>query len=308
MKVYTVKHHKFWLMYLDLMEHQHLARTAVQENDYHARLYCWEYFLKFYFALNKTNYARYGSFYTNVLRNINLQYPGLLDILINNDLSVQAQDKYPLRTAVDQRGEQTLNKDAKSGGGIINFVSNEAAVLKWTLNRPKQAENTRALIDLSVLNVEQSLYKPLRPSQVLKSEAKVQNAIIVMEEEYRSPFDKSLDKSLLYHLSSGITVLPEIATDILSIPTHGLQMSTKFKEERLLNATVKFHDPISRNKFKLFKDIEKKLSVTKNNTTKVIKTNRNVLGTLLACTAKYEKPLDFEKVEKLKQQNVTSST
>ena len=135
--------------------------------------------MKFYFALNKTNYARDGSFYTNVLRNINLQYSGLLDILINNGLSVQAQDKYPLRTAVDQRGEQTLNKDAKSGGGIINFASNEAAVLKWTLNRPKQAENTRALIELSGLNVEQSLYKPLRPSQVLKSEAKVQNAIKV---------------------------------------------------------------------------------------------------------------------------------
>ena len=117
-----------------------------------------------------------------------------------------------------------------------------------------------------------------------------------MEEEYISPFDKSLDKSLLYHLSSDITVLPEIATDILSIPTHGLQMSTKFKEERLLNATVKFHDPISRNKFKLFKDIGKKLSITKINTTKVIEANRNVLGTLLACTAKYEKPLDFEKV------------
>ena len=40
---------------------QLLTRCSVQENNYNARLYCWRFFLKFYFALNRTNYACYGS-------------------------------------------------------------------------------------------------------------------------------------------------------------------------------------------------------------------------------------------------------
>ena len=38
------------------------------------------------------------------------------------DLLVQGQEKYPLRTAIDQRGEQTINRDAKTSGKIIFIV------------------------------------------------------------------------------------------------------------------------------------------------------------------------------------------
>ena len=80
----------------------------------------------------------------SVLQNIENIYPGLKTLLETKGLSVQAQNRYPLRTAIDQRGEQTLNKDAKSYSGIKNFANNESSVLKWTLNRAKQAENTKA--------------------------------------------------------------------------------------------------------------------------------------------------------------------
>ena len=96
---------KFWLLYTDLIQHQLLTRYSVQENNYNARLYCWEFFHKFYFALNRTNYARYGSFYVCVLQNIENIYPGLKTILETKELSVQAQKRYPLRIAIDQRGE-----------------------------------------------------------------------------------------------------------------------------------------------------------------------------------------------------------
>ena len=104
-------------------------------------------------------------------------------MLKENGLSVQAQDRYPLRTSIDQRGEQTSNKDAKSSGGIKHFAGNEASVLKWTLNRPKQAENTSALLKMSGLDEAHSLYKPLRPSQVVKSENLIHNVMKVVEDE-----------------------------------------------------------------------------------------------------------------------------
>ena len=231
---------QFWLIYLDLMEHQHFAHTSVQENNYSDRLYCWDYFLKFYFALNKTNYARYGSFYSNIVHNIDLLYLGLLEILIKKGMSVQAQDKYPLRTSIDQRGEQTLNKDAKSGSGIKNFANIEAAVLKWTLNRPMQAENTKALEDLCGLNAEKLLYNPLRPSKAVKSEAQVQAVMKIFQEEYTNPFDKSLDNSTF------IPVPIQVHNCIFNVPDLGMQLMNQFKEERLESSTVKFHEPIKK--------------------------------------------------------------
>ena len=105
---------QFWIIYLDLMKYQHMAHTAVQTNNFDMRTLSWEKFLPFYFALNMVNYARYGSYYVEVLKNMEENYPGLRNMLKNTGLSVQAQNRYPLRTAIDQRGEQTINRDAKT--------------------------------------------------------------------------------------------------------------------------------------------------------------------------------------------------
>ena len=83
----------FWLcLYLDLMHVQHLAHLPIQENNFEVRLKCWQYFMPFYFALNETNYSRYGSHYVNLLENIEQIYPGLKELLRYKALSVQAQD------------------------------------------------------------------------------------------------------------------------------------------------------------------------------------------------------------------------
>ena len=194
----------------------------------------------------------------SVLQNIENIYPGLKTLLETKGLSVQAQNRYPLRTAIDQRGEQTLNKDAKSYSGIKNFANNESSVLKWTLNRAKQAENTKALLDIAGLGEEQTMYKPLRPSQILKSESSVQSLVRVMETEYVNPFDSSLDKSKLYHLTSGTPIAADIATDILNLSERGTELATKFMNERIKTNEVNFQDPIRRNRLNLLKAGTKK--------------------------------------------------
>ena len=60
-------------------------------------------------------YARYESYYVEISKNIEKLYRGIRQIL---SISIQAQDKYPLRTPTDQRGGRTINRDAKASGGI----------------------------------------------------------------------------------------------------------------------------------------------------------------------------------------------
>ena len=124
---------QYWLTYLDIMRMQHVIHTAVQENTSEAQLYAWEYFIPFYFVFNKTNYVRYGSYYLETLKAIENSYPGMKEMTKQAGLSVQGQDKYPLRKLIDQLGEQTMNRDAKTTGGIKAFTTNEESILKWSL-------------------------------------------------------------------------------------------------------------------------------------------------------------------------------
>ena len=114
-----------------------------------------------------------------------------------------------------------MNRDAKTTGGIKHFAADNSAVLKWTLNRSEQAKNTGALLNLTDMNNPGSIYKPLRPSQILKSERFVSNIINVLKEEYVNPFDSNLDKGLLVNLSSGISVAEDVAKEINSTDSSG---------------------------------------------------------------------------------------
>lgn len=72
-----------------------------------------------YFAFNKVNYARYGSYYTYILVNMEQFYPGLKELISKEGLSVQGQENYPLQTAFDHRGVKAINRDAKTRDKII---------------------------------------------------------------------------------------------------------------------------------------------------------------------------------------------
>ena len=252
--------------------------------------------MPFYFALNKTNYSRYGSHYVNLLENIEQIYPGLKELLRYKGLSVQAQDRYKLRTAIDQRGEQSINRDAKTTGGIKSFAVDNTSVLKWTLNRSEQAQNTAELLSMAGIQSASDIYKPLRPSQILKSEVMVTNVVNVLSSEYINPFDSGLDKDYLVSLSSGVPLQDKEAVErILSLRKVGEESYNDFKRDRLSRKKIKFHHPIKRNELSLFSNTNKSIEIKTSTKTKVVEFNRNIVGTLLAYSARSEKMIDFEK-------------
>ena len=273
---------------------QQLAHRAVQENNFDLRLSCWKFFLPLFFATDKTNYSRYGAYYVAILERIEELYPGLRNLLETKGMSVQAQGKVPLRVAVDQRGEQTLNRDAKTTGGIKHFASDNSSVLKWTLNRAEQAKNTDALLKLADLNLTDNTYKPLRPSQILKSEKLVSSVVRVLKEEYINPFDADLDKDALLNLSSGIPIPDDASNEILRIREIGEEKYDDFVKYRITSKDIGFHEPISRNKVKLFGNFNRKVVVKKSSKEKSIESNRNILGTLLAISARNERAINFK--------------
>ena len=64
--------------------------------------------------------------------NIEEKYPGMTEFSRIGSVSAQAQAKNAIRTATDQRGEQTINKDAKSKGNSIQSGSHTYTANKHT--------------------------------------------------------------------------------------------------------------------------------------------------------------------------------
>ena len=81
------------------------------------------------------NYARYGTYYAKVLKNIEERYSGNKYILSVSCISVQAQQRYPTRIAIDIRNEQTINRDAKAPGDVTNFSTKQTLVNKLYTSR-----------------------------------------------------------------------------------------------------------------------------------------------------------------------------
>ena len=78
-------------------------------------------------------------------------------------------------------------------------------VLKWCLNRPKQAKVMQELFEFAGMRDQPSHYKPLRDIQIKRSEKCVGEVIEILEEKFFNPFgvDVEQDKESVYNLSSG---------------------------------------------------------------------------------------------------------
>ena len=91
---------RFWTMYLDIFRVQRMSHIAIHENNFDLRLKSWEWMIPLYFSLNMTNYARYGSYYVEILNCMNKLYPGMKDLLKHSRLSSEGQSRYLLQTAL----------------------------------------------------------------------------------------------------------------------------------------------------------------------------------------------------------------
>ena len=100
----------------------------------------------------------------------------------------------------------------------------------------------------------------------------------------------STEKGSLYNLSSGIPLESTLTDEILRVKEIGKQCYSDFVDKRIKSTSKK----ITRMKCTLFQNAEKKVVVKHSKKEKVIEINRNVLGQLLAFSAKSENVLTFK--------------
>ena len=96
------------------------------------------------FAADRQNYARYLPLYHSMLTQVSTE---VYDKLMSNGISVSRSLVPGCRIPIDMAIEQTINRSAKTMGGISGFSRNVGAYYRWCLTRHKKAEFLEAVRD-----------------------------------------------------------------------------------------------------------------------------------------------------------------
>jgi len=83
---------QFWMIYMELIELLHLFQYSINLNDFELRKHCWKEIVSLCFSTNKTNYARYGSYYVKILENLGTTHPGAIEELSEKGVSVRRKE------------------------------------------------------------------------------------------------------------------------------------------------------------------------------------------------------------------------
>ena len=142
------------------------------------------------------------------------------------------------------------------------------------------------------LSNAQSIYKQLRPSNIINFEQIVAETVRVLIKEYLNFFEATQDESCLYNLSSGEALPPDIADDITKCYSKGLELMNVFTGRLLEKGEQKFHDSITRNLIKLIKSNVCLRVIAKDIKIATIRANQDIVRSFLSFSARNNKPID----------------
>ena len=129
---------QFWLSYMNHVELIMRFLIVTKKNILEIYQACINSMSPLFFTFGSIKYARYLSFYSVLLQNIDQTHPGAKELLEKGALSVARSLLLGCRNPVDLTTEQTFMKYAKSKGGgtgvgIIGITKNHKAYQRWVL-------------------------------------------------------------------------------------------------------------------------------------------------------------------------------
>ncbi|KAK3735621.1 hypothetical protein QZH41_007397 [Actinostola sp. cb2023] len=169
---------QFWLKYMEKVWLILRFLRATKENNFELHIASLEQMASLFFALDHPNYARYTTVYLMILLNLEETHPGAKELL----------------------SKQTINRHAKSHGGIIGFSRNHSAYYRWCKTRHVRAsylQATREMVDMD--NSECTTHKELRSSQIMKSEEDVYE--VGMKAHTAFVNDRLVEQEISFHSS-----------------------------------------------------------------------------------------------------------
>ena len=259
---------QLWMSYMDHIWLVLALIHAVKHNDFLLYAHCLHHMSDLFFSFRGQNYARYLTYFSMFITNIETSHPGATELLKRGAMSVARSFIPGNRCAVDKTMEETFVRHAKSrggaggtGAGVTGVLTNQDAYQRWvrtTHARSQYVNTTFSMADM-LTPTDGGKHRDARPAEILKSEklvSKAQDAV----RSFLNPFSSDCKENLLI-LSSGAAASVEVQRDVLRAEAAGKEAKNNFITERLETST-NFFEPIKRLKLKTLGDMSKRGKVT----------------------------------------------
>ena len=282
----------FWMTYVDMVEILLGLVSADREGDWDLHLASIRAVISWCFAMNKTNYSRYHSFYHAQMSRLHETCPVLNDHFQHGGgFSVQLHKAnfFP-RIAVDQTTEETENKDIQTAGGTRGFSLKPGTVSRHCLTAEYRAAALRQLRHRICIQGPGTVsHTDLEKTRVKRDESDVTSLVDLIENNWMNLFDN--DPSDLVNLITGVVAPPDVSKYLLTAHGKGEQQYKDFQEQRLQQGHS-FHDIIKKQKLKTFSDTKR--MPQKASTEIILKADRRIFANMVLIAQ--NRKLDMDKV------------
>ncbi|KAG1683376.1 hypothetical protein GQR58_010026 [Nymphon striatum] len=267
-----------------------------------------------FFSFDGQNYARYLTYFSVFLANVEETHPGATELVRLGAISVARSFVPGNQCDVDKTIEETFMKHAKShagaggrGAGVSGILNNYEAYRRWAKiahERSRYLDVTLQMADMTDEDGKGQKHRDVRPSQIRKSEAATVKVIDAINSSM-NPFD--VESHQLFRIASGAPAPPGICEDIMDAETKGKHAKDSFITERL-KKDKDFFEPIKRLKLKTFADMSKKVTVkTSSNREIEYRQQGNVAFQLLVLSQNQTEKLDMKELLRYPLMPVPSS-
>ena len=280
---------KFWFDYMEKVWNVLQFSVATSTNKFDMHVSSLQNLCPLLFCMNNHNYAKYLSLYYVMLLNLPEEAKSLIE---NRGFSVSRSDVPAGRCSIDMTIKQTINKDAKTRGGIIGFSRSLPTYYRWCVTRHNRSQYVSALHE--IINMDsKSLdsHKDMTNSERQLNEKSVRSTVRAFS-AFTNPFEMSTDA--LVCLSSGKKVSEDVANDMMELDRYGKEQFESFVDSRLKDKTVAFKHPLPKSGIKTFSSAANAVAVKSKTKEVKMKVQRNLFGQLLVLS--HEHAIDMEKV------------
>ncbi|KAJ8024334.1 hypothetical protein HOLleu_37052 [Holothuria leucospilota] len=218
----------YWAVYIYLTNRIFRDfQRAVRNNDVELYIQLLPLLVDVFFALNRPNYARWGSYFLEKMVHLNEE---ALAILKAGAFSTKRTSRTFSRSPIDLTLEQTVNRDAAStASGITHFSNSMNAFRRWSYTLSQRGMAVSELKELSGFQNRETPAKQLRGNRIKQDNRNVCNLQQLLHETC-NPFAAESPK-ILVNIATGKSTTDAARKYLLGTLQRGTQMRSKFHQE-----------------------------------------------------------------------------
>lgn len=196
------------------------------------------------------------------MRQLETKQPKMYEFLTRGGFIVHQSDTTRFNSVpTDQALEQTINREAKGTGGVIDFTLRKSALLRWLLTRHVSGEYSEAFQQLLGDNSEGNLHEELGPARISRDKADVIAIKEYVKDHCQNPFDLENIPNELVNITTGQIANKVVEESLISIPEKGKIILNNFLAACLIDGEIKsFWNAIPKSTVATFASMKKALT------------------------------------------------